>query len=567
MGKDKDVPPEETQRIICVGRPDDDRCDNKISTSKYNILTFLPVVRTFLRVVCTSGLFVRLCMASTEPGNVSMVQKKVESEMAGQWWFLLSFESCLDENSEVSRWTIAVSNAAQDSSLFSSRLPHSSTHNGCFLYLQATKEQFRRVANLYFLIIGIIMAIGWYTEAFDSAISPWTTLGPLAIVISFSLLQEGTADYGRHKSDANTNNYPCVVLQRAEVIDESEGHEKRDETINHGEDVSVDLRKAYFTPYSKNPATPTISSTSTTIKIAFESVARQDIRAGNLVLVRNREMVPADIILLASSSENGSAYIETSSIDGETNLKLRTSPHLPKNVVQIVRNQSSRDLAAIDDEQPIITEDLDQATRRLTRMSALAYPDGKNVLENPLNAPPSGQEVVEEPHKKPTSFLRRVSMKGGEMMKDVAQHVGDRFAGPDGDGNVDVESILEEQETYIAALKSESPNASVNTYSGVLTMPPIEVGGPGIDIPLNADNMLLRGAVLRNTEWVIGLACFTGTDTKLVQNSFDTPSKFSQLDKLMNWTVICILFVMICCITVLATLGTITTNQNFDNMW
>lgn len=45
--KDKNAANEETQRYIVVGREDKNRCDNKISTSKYNIFTFLPVVRTF----------------------------------------------------------------------------------------------------------------------------------------------------------------------------------------------------------------------------------------------------------------------------------------------------------------------------------------------------------------------------------------------------------------------------------------------------------------------------------------------------------------------------------------
>ena len=35
---------------------------------------------------------------------------------------------------------------------------------------------------------------------------------------------------------------------------------------------------------------------------------------GDVALIRNREMIPADVILLASSSERGSACVETSSI-------------------------------------------------------------------------------------------------------------------------------------------------------------------------------------------------------------------------------------------------------------
>ena len=79
------------------------------------------------------------------------------------------------------------------------------------LCLQAVLEQFRRFANLYFLVVGCVMAVGAYTPAFESAISPWTTFGPLAFVISISLLVEGSADYKRHLNDAETNNASCVI--------------------------------------------------------------------------------------------------------------------------------------------------------------------------------------------------------------------------------------------------------------------------------------------------------------------------------------------------------------------
>ncbi len=34
-------------RVLVAGRPDLERCDNKISTAKYSLLTFLPVVSFF----------------------------------------------------------------------------------------------------------------------------------------------------------------------------------------------------------------------------------------------------------------------------------------------------------------------------------------------------------------------------------------------------------------------------------------------------------------------------------------------------------------------------------------
>ena len=44
---------------------------------------------------------------------------------------------------------------------------------------------------------------------------------------------------------------------------------------------------------------------------------------GDLVKVENKEAFPADLVLLASSEDQAMAYIETSNLDGETNLKVR----------------------------------------------------------------------------------------------------------------------------------------------------------------------------------------------------------------------------------------------------
>ena len=66
-------------------------------------------------------------------------------------------------------------------------------------------EQFRRVANIFFLWISIMMIIGTYGffgyDFFYSPITPWTTVGPLAIIVGMVLCKEGFEDSKRHKAD------------------------------------------------------------------------------------------------------------------------------------------------------------------------------------------------------------------------------------------------------------------------------------------------------------------------------------------------------------------------------
>ena len=53
-------------------------------------------------------------------------------------------------------------------------------------------------------------------------------------------------------------------------------------------------------------------------------------------------------------------------------------------------------------------------------------------------------------------------------------------------------------------------------------------------IPLDAKQLLLKGAKLRNTSWVIGIVLYTGHNCKLLKNSKDPVTKFSSIDILTN---------------------------------
>jgi P-type E1-E2 ATPase len=56
---------------------------------------------------------------------------------------------------------------------------------------------------------------------------------------------------------------------------------------------------------------------------------------GDVVFVENDQMFPADLVLLATSNSEGQCFINTSSMDGEKNLKKR---HVPKDLDKIISN-------------------------------------------------------------------------------------------------------------------------------------------------------------------------------------------------------------------------------------
>lgn len=66
-------------------------------------------------------------------------------------------------------------------------------------------------------------------------------------------------------------------------------------------------------------------------------------------------------------------------------------------------------------------------------------------------------------------------------------------------------------------LRSEQPNNSLYTFEATLTMKSGD--GSTKELPLGPDQVLLRGAQLRNTAWMYGLVVFTGHETKLMRNA------------------------------------------------
>ncbi|XP_050447279.1 phospholipid-transporting ATPase ID isoform X3 [Cataglyphis hispanica] len=84
----------------------------------------------------------------------------------------------------------------------------------------------------------------------------------------------------------------------------------------------------------------------------------------------------------------------------------------------------------------------------------------------------------------------------------------------------------------------EVPNNLLNKFDGILTW-------KGQKYALDNDKIILRGCVLRNTQWCYGMVIFAGKDTKLMQNSGKTKFKRTSIDRLLNLLIIGIVFFLL----------------------
>ncbi|XP_032772545.1 probable phospholipid-transporting ATPase VD [Rattus rattus] len=139
-------------------------------------------------------------------------------------------------------------------------------------------EQFHRAANLYFLFL---VVLNWVplVEAFQKEI----TMLPLVVVLTIIAIKDGLEDYRKYKIDKQINNLITKVYSRKE--------------------------KKYIDCCWKN------------------------VTVGDFIRLSCNEIIPADMVLLFSTDPDGICHIETSGLDGESNLKQR----------QVVRGYAEQD--------------------------------------------------------------------------------------------------------------------------------------------------------------------------------------------------------------------------------
>uniref|UniRef100_A0A8C1N6G9 Phospholipid-transporting ATPase n=1 Tax=Cyprinus carpio TaxID=7962 RepID=A0A8C1N6G9_CYPCA len=190
------------------------------------------------------------------------------------------------------------------------------------------------------------------------------------------------------------------------------------------------------------------------VKEVIEDLVRAFNYTREVVRAANGDHLPADLIILSSSEPQGMCYIETSNLDGETNLKIR---------------------------------------------------------------------------------------QGLQITADIK----------------DIDSLMR----LSGRMECESPNRHLYEFVGN-----IRLDGHST-VPLGPDQILLRGAQLRNTQWIHGIVVYTGHDTKLMQNSTFPPLKLSNVERITNFQIL-MLFGCLLAISLVCSIGqTIWKYQYGNDAW
>ncbi|KJE93765.1 ATPase [Capsaspora owczarzaki ATCC 30864] len=354
-------------------------------------------------------------------------------------------------------------------------------------------EQFRRVANFYFLCVALIQLIPGVAP-----VSPLTSILPLVFVVGVTAIKQAYEDYLRHLADNETNTRPVTVMRRGVVLD----------------------------------------------------IQNEQIHVGDIVRIVDGQEFPCDLTLLSTSDADGHCYTITANLDGETNLKVRSAP---------VPTRHLRDFGALRNLSVTIdcglpTADLYRFTGRL--FSGVLLSDASSdsffrVSSSSLSSSPSSSSSLLSADR---SSRRRA---GGQDQESG----GSRLA----------------HSVNASAQSSDTPATSSwpaswslfrkphDALSESASFPGRSEGTISSAVPLDISNLLHKGARLRNTEFVYGVAVYTGRDTKMVLNQQPVKHKFSSLERLMNKFLI-VFFIGLFVVCLISTLLTLAWNNHYRHV-
>ncbi|OMJ26498.1 Phospholipid-transporting ATPase DNF2 [Smittium culicis] len=283
-------------------------------------------------------------------------------------------------------------------------------------------RQFKRAANLFFLLMTIIQLQPTFAIG-----SPFLAVLPLLSVLVITALKDGLEDWRRHISDRLSNDRLVNLIQNFKNSNMLSSN--RSSTFTLFSKIKKILGIAGNSEFPSFWLEANLNSYDPNSPPIVSPVKWKNVRVGDVLVLTSGDFVPADLLILYSSNDEGLCFADSKDLDGETNLKPRNS---------------------------------------LAETSSISSPQDINSLKL----------------------------------------------------SVDCSAPSENMFNFNCKVNIHKPDGSIKESSATIR------------------NTLLRGMVVRNTDVVIALVLYTGSQTKIVLNSGPPPFKRSRIEIMMNKMVI-----------------------------
>ena len=348
---------------------------------------------------------------------------------------------------------------------------------------KAILYQFARLANIYFVATAVIQCI-----PIISPLGASTAVAPIVFVFSVSLIREFVEDYQRGKMDKEQN---------SDLIN----------TFRNGQ---------------------------------WKTIKSGELLLGEIIQVKKNGIFPADLLLIDSNLNDGICYIETGSLDGEKTLKIKYSPTFTKGKFckkEQANNNNNNNEKNNDN-------------FRNSEIFLLNKNDGAGNVQ--LNPKMSQNNRKNQNSKKNLSKNSNSSIKIHQQQQSELQMLVNFNKGKKTDlnkinenissktNNININIQVVDTFNFEGIIQCDMPNPSLYMLNGKAN---VHLNGKNNEFPLDGKNLLLKGAKLRNTEWIIGIIIYTGHNCKIMKNARDPILKMSSVEKLLNKLLI---FIFIC---------------------
>ncbi|KDN45280.1 phospholipid-translocating P-type ATPase [Tilletiaria anomala UBC 951] len=386
-------------------------------------------------------------------------------------------------------------------------------------------EQFRRVANLFFLLLVILQ----FFPKFQT-ISPGIAMLPLLAVLAITALKDGYEDVKRHQSDRQINRLRVKALVGG-------GWTNPNVMEGKARSLTSTWTSFYFNYLGgKNRQSKRIAGVGGADGWASESrlsLASQQTNDDNgtdaAVAMGGGGMVGAPggggapLAPIISRAE--------SNIDGRSIASERYR----------IRRTTSRAQSAFESEYEAgpdgrmmrrgkpMTEEQEREywSKKAARWKRKNWEDlavGDFVLLENNDPIPADILICATSEEEDTCFIETKNLDGETNLKS-------RHAVPE------LAHLRTADECAHANLRVDVEPQDTNMYrlnGSIVITDRFGRDGLPLKCPVTLNEILLRGCNLRNTKWVIGMVLLTGVDTKIIANSGNTPSKRSKVERQMN---------------------------------